>query len=212
MESRFKCMDQYYEDQVIALVEEHESRMAFERRQRHERNQQLWKLFRWCLSLFILTAAVFIAHGLNKQAHADQSAKAIEIAHAELGNGEIGKNNSGEHVRKYNRSLEASWCAGFVSWVLNEAGVTNYYSRSAKQIYNQFPKVSEPKPGDLIVFWREDPNSWKGHIGIVTNVTPNTVIVIEGNKGDYPAKVRKYAYTRGSIPQFLGFVRPKDAS
>ena len=136
----------------------------------------------------------------------------VKNAKLELGNGEIGGNNKGIHIKKYNRNLEASWCAGFVSYILD---ISNRdileYSVSAKAIYNEAKKENRltnyPKAGDLIVFWRGSKTSWKGHIGIIEKVDNNSVYVIEGNIGAYPAKVARFKYNRNSIPKLLGFIR-----
>jgi hypothetical protein len=32
-------------------------------------------------------------------------------------------------------------------------------------------KVAYPEPGDIVVFWRESPQSWKGHVGIFTGIS-----------------------------------------
>ena len=78
----------------------------------------------------------------------------INTAINELGNGEIGGNNKGKYVQKYNNGLESSWCAGFVSWVLIESGLDFKHCLSAKKIYNDGKKITNPKPGDIICFWR----------------------------------------------------------
>lgn len=136
----------------------------------------------------------------------------VNIAKNEIGNGELGGNNKGKHVQKYNKGLEAAWCAGFVSWVLATDGYRSLtYSRSAKAIYNEAKKknmtVTNPKRGDLIVFWRESPKSWKGHIGIVEKVSNGKIYTIEGNVGKFPSKVSRFNYDINDIPRLLGFVR-----
>lgn len=138
-------------------------------------------------------------------------ANPIPIAQKEIGNGEIGGNNKGQYVQQYNRGMEAAWCAGFVSWVLEQDGYSKLaYSRSAKAIYNEAKSknmVSDtPNKGDLIVFWRESPTSWKGHIGFVEEVKGEYIYTIEGNVGDFPAKVSRFKYHKNKVPKLLGYI------
>lgn len=138
-------------------------------------------------------------------AHAD----AVDVAIAEIGNGEIGADNKGVHVRKYTKGLESSWCAGFVSYVLSQSGKDSLgYIVSARQYWNKGLRVKDPKRGDVICFWRGDPKGWQGHVGIVESVSGEKITVIEGNRGSYPAKVKRVQYTLGKIPKLLGFIRP----
>jgi uncharacterized protein (TIGR02594 family) len=136
----------------------------------------------------------------------------VSIAKKEIGFGEIGENNKGKNVIKYNKGLEAPWCAGFVSYVLEQAKIDSLeYSLSAKSIYNEAKRENKltkyPQAGDLIAFWRGSKNSWMGHIGIIEKVDNNYIYTIEGNVGDYPSNVSRFKYDRYHIPRLLGFIR-----
>jgi len=138
----------------------------------------------------------------------------VEVAQSNIGKGEVGGNNKGAFVKLVNKGLEASWCAGFVSYTLKEAGITTLkYNLSAKAIYNEAKSknmlTKEPKAGNLICFWRGKKNGWQGHIGIIESVDNEYIYTIEGNVGNYPAKVAKYKYARNDIPKLLGFVEVK---
>jgi hypothetical protein len=148
--------------------------------------------------------------------------EALEIAKGELGKGEEGVNNAGPVVEKYLHGLAEppnNWCAAFISWCFYTAVESMpsgfvmpfRYSLSARQIFNEFKKnealVQTPDAGDLIFFWRESIDSWMGHIGIVEDLTDDGWLnTIEGNRGYFPSKVRRYAY-QWPIPQLLGFGR-----
>ena len=62
-------------------------------------------------------------------------------------------------------------------------------------------KVNQPNPGDLVIFWRDSPNSWKGHVGIFLGFDEETktVITLGGNQDDR-VKIKKYP-----INQVLGY-------
>lgn len=142
----------------------------------------------------------------------------LSIAQAEIGHGEATGNNCGPDIRRYLKGQEdLSWCAGFVSWVLEQAEFKELdYSLSAKAIFNQAKAknmlTANPQPGDLVVFWRESPHSWKGHIGIVSDLTSTQIVAIEGNRGEFPAIVKEVTYPKSHIPKLLGFISTKGAT
>ena len=148
---------------------------------------------------------------------------ALEKAIGELkaGANEVGENNSGPYVRKYlNRIVDppANWCAGFVSWCFAQhpEGIPFRYSLGARDVRTQFRdrgwllEGTPPEPGDIIVWWRGQPDGWKGHIGLVHHFSNGVVYTIEGNKGAFPARVWGFDYVYGRIEALLGFGRVPD--
>ncbi len=152
---------------------------------------------------------------------------ALQIAIGELGNGEEGKNNAGPHIEKYLNGLAeppANWCAAFVSWCYLQASrstINHYalpfdYTLSARSMMNQIkansllpPELisfskSKPKKGDLVFFWRDNPDSWMGHVGIVAFAGLHSINVIEGNIEKFPAKV-KYTLYKRDHERLLGY-------
>lgn len=135
----------------------------------------------------------------------------IQIAIGEIGKGETFKNNSGSEVLKYTRGVEEPWCAAFVSWVINAAGVHDFgYDYVARSIYNTAKTKNLItrffiQPGYLIVFNKKD--SWHGHIGIVEKIDNGWIYTIEGNVGKFPSKVQRRSYQVKKIPNLLGFIR-----
>lgn len=163
--------------------------------------------------LLLIFALIFHCYPAKAQPKSVQQ-KIVSIAQAEIGKGETTKNNCGKDIRKYLQGGEGiSWCAGFVVWVLKQAGVSEFHSFSARAIFNQSKTkgLFEPKAGDLMVFWRGSKEDWRGHIGIVEKVTETQVFAIEGNVGKFPAKVRRFAYERNNIPKLLGYIRVSEA-
>ena len=110
------------------------------------------------------------------------------------------------HTNHFNHD-GANWCADYVVTMAGERLPVSP-SRSAKQLYQRFKAaglvVSQPQPGDLVFFWRESPQSWKGHTGIVEAVSSTTLTTIEGNVGRI---VQRRTYARHAIPRLLGFGR-----
>lgn len=140
------------------------------------------------------------------------AARMVAIAQAEIGQAEYpdGSNDS-PRIAVYRQATAGSavgpWCAYFVSWVAQQAGmplghqgqgfgrVDDVYAwaQSVGRAVPNGPGVV-PRPGDLIV--------WDEHIGIVEQVLPDGRIqTIEGNSSN---RVSRNVHTAGSA---LGYVR-----
>lgn len=151
---------------------------------------------------------------------------ALEIALLEIksGAGEVGANNSGPSVEKYlsgRASTPTNWCAAFVCWcfaqhpepapfrfTLGARGLRNTFRRRGWLIE---PSAEHPLlPGDLVFWWRDQPSSWKGHIGLVHHVADGILYTVEGNKGGFPAPVRVFDYVLARMERLLGFGRVPD--
>jgi len=151
----------------------------------------------------------------------------LDIARQErdAGAGEVGENNAGPWIEMYVGDMAeppVNWCCAFVCWCIMQGVIVSYKgdipkwipeeTLSVRNLLNQFREhkklVEQPQPGDIIFFWREDPKSWLGHVGIIEKVTGMEIITIEGNKGKFPSKVQNYKYTNWqTIPNLLGFGR-----
>jgi len=144
----------------------------------------------------------------------------LEVARSELGNGEIGGDNLGPCVAKYQGVDDTgkplgSWCAGFVGWCIEEAcsdlGMVCPVQRIswARSLFSRVRRagmsVDKPIPGDIVLFERGDPGG-SSHIGIVEDLTLETLHTIEGNVGRPPAKVKRCQH-RVYSDRILGFAR-----
>lgn len=157
---------------------------------------------------YLFLILVFMLAGCNNPAMAATN-RIVAVAQSQLGKGEIGGDNRGQYVKKYTHGKETAWCAGFVSWVIREAGYKEPYLLSAKTYWKSFhnKRITHPRPGDIICFYRGSRGGRQGHVGIVKSVRGMEVYTIEGNVGRYPAVVKEFHYRIGSIPHLLGFVR-----
>ena len=119
------------------------------------------------------------------------------------------------------------WCAAFVSWVMQKAGVApvteanvNEGKGSAAAIdFWKFgrdkniikPPTYAPNPGDLVLFWVSASGDSAQHIGLVVGRDNSTITTIEGNAGD---AVSEEHYSRNPVVAVLsgisGFVALSD--
>lgn len=106
-----------------------------------------------------------------------------------------GSGNYTEYGRWY--GLQDMWCAMFVSWCANQAGVdTSVIPKTASTVtaLNYFIKQGTahtrasiaageytPKTGDIIFYKSERNTAITNHIGIVTSFSGTTINAIEGN-------------------------------
>lgn len=112
-------------------------------------------------------------------------------------------NNHKPLARGYKVKYTDSWCAVFVSAVAIKCGYTEIIPTECGcgQMIELFKDIGEwqendaykPSAGDVIFYdWDDSGNGdntgWPEHVGIVEKVSGNTIIVIEGNKGDAVAR------------------------
>lgn len=134
----------------------------------------------------------------------------IQIALAEEGYREWTNSNDTKYGEWNNCNYE-NWCATFVSWCLNNAGVpksiairsisvrvyeTTYRSRNQFYLKGEY----QPVAGDLIIF----SSAGASHIGIVVRSDDQYVYTIEGNTSNMVAQ-RVYRLDYETI---TGYIKP----
>ena len=140
------------------------------------------------------------------------------VGEAAAGAGEVGGDNMGPHVDRYLNDLKEppqSWCAGFVCWCLKSSGcmpfsytivardIMHYAKAAGLQVFKD-PEKETPLPGDIIVWWRNGLESWKGHAGYVHHVDQGRLFTIEGNRSSW---VQGFQYPLVGLAKLLAFVR-----
>ncbi|MGK6352094.1 N-acetylmuramidase domain-containing protein [Parapedobacter sp. DT-150] len=151
--------------------------------------------------------------------------KALQAAIQELkaGAGEVGGNNRGPWVAKYLAPAGLpegyAWCAAFVSWCFLQAvdgqqhRMPFQYTAGARNLFNQLKQKGwsfageddrQPKPGDIVCWWRNTMASGLGHIGLVHHVEDGFLYTIEGNKA---ANVAGFSYVKTRMDKLLGYAR-----
>lgn len=135
--------------------------------------------------------------------------KIIEVALSQFGTREISGLEHNPVVVNYFKEIghswvkndETAWCSAFTNWVALKAGANTSKKLNARSWLKVGKEVKEPQQGDIVVFWRESENSWKGHVAFYVNETENFINVIGGNQNNrvnissYP-KERLLGYRR----------------
>lgn len=105
-----------------------------------------------------------------------------------------GKHSNSPSIIKWLRALiphadndEIDWCSAFTADVVRaalEIEKLPQISAAARSWLDYGFSTQEPKAGDIVVFWRESPTSWKGHVGIFIRHSPTSVWVLGGNQSN----------------------------
>ncbi len=98
---------------------------------------------------------------------------------------------------------ETAWCSAFMNAMAIRAGLEYSGKLNARSWLDVGQEVESPMPGDVIIFWRSSPDSWKGHVGIYINHDEdgNHINVLGGNQSN---KVCISGYDKGRL---LGYRR-----
>ena len=80
---------------------------------------------------------------------------------------------------------EVNWCAAFVNFCMEKEGYSHPNSLLARAWLKMGQRVDIPKPGDLVIFWREKHKGWQGHVGffIKEDKEKGLIYVYGGNQG-----------------------------
>lgn len=130
--------------------------------------------------------------------------KIIQVATKELGISEVSGPNHNDRILQYSDEIgiswinddETPWCSVFMNWVAMKCGVKRSGSAAARSWLNVGFSVENPEPGDIVVYWRGDPNSHQGHVGIFFGYSndKSRVYTLGGNQNNsvsisaYPAE------------------------
>lgn len=92
-----------------------------------------------------------------------------------------------------------SWCSSFLCYCFEKAGIESVREPGAKTWLGWGQKIDIPKRGCVCIFWRDFPNSWKGHVGLFLKQDDKSIWLLSGNSMN---SVRVAAYPKS---QLLGY-------
>jgi uncharacterized protein (TIGR02594 family) len=147
----------------------------------------------------------------NKRTKVSNMNKLLSVALAEYGVKEIVGEKHNPVILKYFEEIgfswvkddETSWCSAFVNACAKRAGFEYSGKLDARSWLNVGHDVKDPIPGDIVVFWREDKNSWKGHVGVYINRIGDFIYVLGGNQSNM-VNIAPY-----NVEKLLGYRRLK---
>ena len=94
---------------------------------------------------------------------------------------------------------KASWCSSFVNWVFAQVGIQGTGSALARSWLDWGLPLEHPVPGCVVVLYRDDPASWKGHGSFYLRTECDQVFLFGGNQLD---AVREHSYPPNTAPAY----------
>ena len=138
-----------------------------------------------------------------KSRTADVDAPWLAVARGELGTVQFPLGQSNPRIMKYHEDTnirgyddKASWCSSFVNWCLGQTEIVGTHSALARSWLDWGKEIDSPIPGCVVVLYRDDPNSWKGHVGFYLRHDDSHVYLLGGNQLE---QVREHFYPIDSV-------------
>ncbi|MFM0288121.1 TIGR02594 family protein [Paraburkholderia megapolitana] len=127
----------------------------------------------------------------------------MRIAIAERGVRRFPAGDTNPRIVEYNNQTnlagyddKVSWCSSFANWCLINAGIRGTGSAVARSWLDWGVALEQPVYGCIVVLTRDDPTSWKGHVGFYLRHDAQDVFLFGGNQLD---EVRELAYPLASV-------------
>lgn len=98
---------------------------------------------------------------------------------------------------------ETAWCSAYANWVALKSLCERSEQLTARSWLLVGVAVEIPISGDVVIFWRESPTSWKGHVGFfICYSTDRKYIYVLGGNQNNQVCIKAYPTSR-----LLGFRR-----
>jgi uncharacterized protein (TIGR02594 family) len=127
-----------------------------------------------------------------------------EIAQSEYGIKEIPGGKDNPEILKYFDEMgfdskllhdETAWCSAFVNYCCKIAEKDFSGKLNARSWLEIGEEVKTPEQGDIVILWRESPDSWKGHVGFYVTDRKGWTFILGGNQGN-AVKIQAYPTAR----------------
>jgi len=134
----------------------------------------------------------------------------LKTALGEFGISEINGPANNRRIVQYSKDIgygktvlteDTAWCSIFINWCAQKSGLESSGKLNARSWLNVGEEVKTPIAGDIVILWRENKTSWKGHVGIYINELKGKIYVLGGNQSN---QVKISGYDSGRL---LGYRR-----
>ena len=98
-----------------------------------------------------------------------------------------------------NDDSSTAWCSAMLSYYAKKCGYEYNKTLAARDWLKMPIKVLKPSLGDIVIFWRENYTSWKGHVAIFIAQEGKLIYCLGGNQNN------ELDITAYSSDQLLGY-------
>jgi uncharacterized protein (TIGR02594 family) len=77
-----------------------------------------------------------------------------------------------------------AWCSLTINYVAKKCGYERTNKLDARSWLQMPIRVLKPSVGDVVVLWRESPESWKGHVGLYIRMDEKNIWLLSGNQNN----------------------------
>lgn len=102
----------------------------------------------------------------------------------------VGKNHNPQIIEFFHElgydinNDETPWCSAILSYICIKSGYEFNKYLNARNWLNIGKKITNPKLGDIVIFWRIKKDGWQGHVGIFINKIGHTIYTLGGNQNN----------------------------
>ena len=79
---------------------------------------------------------------------------------------------------------ETAWCSCFVNYLAWDLGLERSGKLNARSWLGVGSSVDNPEKGDVVVLWRENIDSWRGHVGLFIRKDQTHIWILGGNQNN----------------------------
>ena len=108
--------------------------------------------------------------------------KGVRIGAPDQSNPRITDYHVGTNLRGYDDKV--AWCSSFTGWCLAQVGLAGTGSGLARSWLTWGEPLAAPRAGCIVVLYRDDPASWKGHVGFYLRHDTQSIHLLGGNQLD----------------------------
>jgi uncharacterized protein (TIGR02594 family) len=126
----------------------------------------------------------------------------IDNALNEIGVSEIVGKGSNPVITGYYNYLrinpnddDVAWCSLFANYICKKSGFSFSNQLNARSWLTIGAETKKPEKGDIVVFWRNSPNSWEGHVAFFICEDVDGIWVLGGNQSN-KVSIEKYPKDR----------------
>lgn len=117
--------------------------------------------------------------------------KLLSIALSQYGLREVPGAENNPEIMKFFHEIgqdwvqgdETAWCSAFINWCAKMEGL-DYSGKLTARSWLNIGASCGIEEADIVIFWRESPTSWKGHVGIPIREWSGEIWTLGGNQSN----------------------------